>query len=264
MKDLIRKLLRAFHLDFTKNQQYDRATIKIMEKVLKSSSNCIDIGCHKGEILDLMLSYAPKGKHFAFEPIPEMYEQLKLRFDSNCEIYPFALSDKKGETTFNYVKNAPAYSGIKKRKYAVKNPDIEELKVKVDMLDNVLPEDLKIDFIKIDVEGGEFNVLKGAKNVLEKSKPVVVFEFGLGASEFYGTDPGELYDFIENCGLRISLLKTWLKEGNPLERDELIEIYKQNKEYYFIAHPWTEIVLIPCGVNTSEDPSHYKKSHQSC
>lgn len=207
-----------------------------MEKVIQPSSNCIDIGCHKGEMLDLMLNYAPNGKHFAFEPIPEMYEQLKIRFNGNCEIYPLALSDKKGETTFNFVKNAPAYSGIRKRKYAVKNPDIEELKVKVDMLDNILPDNLKIDFIKIDVEGGEFNVLKGAKKVLEKSKPVVVFEFGLGASEFYGTEPGELFDFLENCGLGISLLKTWLNDGAPLSRNEFIETYKQNKEYYFIAH----------------------------
>lgn len=250
MKDLIRKLLRAFHLDLTKNQQYDRATLQIMKKVIKPASNCIDIGCHKGEILDLMLKYSPNGKHFAFEPIPEMYKQLKLRFDGKCEIYQLALCDKKGETTFNFVKNAPAYSGIKKRKYAVKNPDIEELKVNTDLLDNVLPGDLKIDFIKIDVEGGEFNVLKGAKKILEKSKPVIVFEFGLGASEFYGTKPGELFDFIESCGLKISLLKTWLKEGKPLEKDEFINTYQEKKEYYFIAHPWTEKFVIRCGVCT--------------
>lgn len=250
IKDFIRKFLRAFHLDITKNLQYDRSTLKIMKKVIKPGSNCIDIGCHKGEMLDVMLKYAPDGKHFAFEPIPEMYEKLNLRYNGNCEIFQMALSDKKGDTTFNYVKNAPAYSGIKKRKYAVKDPQIEELKVSVDLLDNVLPKDLKIDFIKIDVEGGEFGVLKGAQEILKKNKPVVVFEFGLGASEFYGTKPEELFDFIESCGLKISLLKAWLKDENPLERDAFIDIYKQNKEYYFIAHPWTEKFLIRCGACT--------------
>jgi hypothetical protein len=148
------------------------------------------------------------------------------------------------------VKNAPAYSGIKKRKYSVKNPVIEELQVEVDTLDNIIPKDLKIDFIKIDVEGGEFGVLKGARRILENSKPLVVFEFGLGASEFYGTKPEDIFDFLESCGLSISLLKTWLKEGKPLSKSELIDTYKQNKEYYFIAHPWTEIFLIPCGVRS--------------
>ncbi|HEY9114679.1 MAG TPA: FkbM family methyltransferase [Bacteroidales bacterium] len=250
MKDFIRKILRALHLDLTKNLQYDRSTVKIMKRIIKPASNCVDIGCHKGEMLDLMLKYAPAGKHFAFEPIPEMYEQLKLRYNGNCEVFQMALSDKKGETTFNYVKNAPAYSGIKKRKYAVKVPQIEELKVNVDLLDNVLPKDLKIDFIKIDVEGGEFGVLKGAVEILKKSKPVVVFEFGLGASEFYGTKPGELFDLLETCGLKISLLKSWLKEENPLDKEAFIEIYHENKEYYFIAHPWTEKFVIRCGVCT--------------
>ena len=250
MKDFIRKILRAFHLDITKNMQYDRSTLEIMKKVIKPTSNCVDIGCHKGEMLELMLKYAPSGKHFAFEPIPEMYKQLKLRFNGNCEVFQLALSNKKGETIFNHVKNAPAYSGIKKRKYAVKDPNIEELKVNVDLLDNVLPKDLKIDFIKIDVEGGEFGVLKGAKEILKKSKPVVIFEFGLGASEFYGTKPDELFDFIESCGLKISLLKTWLKDGNPLEKGEFSNIYQKNEEYYFIAHPWTEKFVIRCGACT--------------
>ena len=217
-----------------------------MKKVVSTSSNCVDIGCHKGEMLDLMLKFAPQGKHFAFEPIPEMYEQLKLKYNANCEVFKLALSDKKGETTFNYVKNAPAYSGIKKRKYAVKDPQIEELKVNVDLLDNVLPKDLKIDFIKIDVEGGEFGVLKGACETLKKSKPAVVFEFGLGASEYYGAKPEELYNFIESCGLRISLLKDWLNEKKPLEREEFIRTYNENKEYYFIAHEWIETYLIQC------------------
>lgn len=250
MKDFIRMLLRAFHLDVTKNLQYDRSTLKIMKKAINPASNCVDIGCHKGEMLDLMLKFSPNGKHFAFEPIPDMYEKLNVKYNGNCEVFQLALSDKKGETTFNYVKNAPAYSGIKKRKYAVKEPQIEELRVKVDLLDNVLPNDLKIDFIKIDVEGGEFGVLKGAKEILKQSKPIVVFEFGLGASEFYGTKPGDLFDFIESCGLKISLLNTWLKEGNPLEKEEFIATYLENKEYYFIAHPWTEKFVIRCGVCT--------------
>jgi FkbM family methyltransferase len=221
-----------------------------MKKVVKPTSNCIDIGCHKGEMLDIMLKYAPQGKHFAFEPIPELFEKLKEKNSPKCEVFQMALSDKIGKTTFNYVKNAPAYSGIKKRKYAIKDPQIEMLKVNVDLLDNVIPKDIKIDFIKIDVEGGEFGVLKGAEEILKKSKPVVVFEFGLGASEFYGTKPNDLYDFIESCGLKISLLKIWLKDGKPLEKEEFSGIYQKNEEYYFIAHPWTETFVIRCGVCT--------------
>ena len=83
------------------------------------------------------------------------------------------------------VKNAPAYSGLNKRRYDTSTPDIEEIKVKLGVLDEIIPKDVVIDFIKIDVEGGEFGVLKGAQHLLKKHKPVIVFECGMGASDYY-------------------------------------------------------------------------------
>ena len=69
----------------------------------------------------------------------------------------------------------------------------------------MIPDTINIDFIKIDVEGAEFLVLSGAKNILLKSKPVVVFEYGLGASDFYGTDPEMMFGYfnektVRSCG----------------------------------------------------------------
>lgn len=78
------------------------------------------------------------------------------------------MSDTSGKSSFQLVKNAPAYSGIKKRHYDISNPDIEEITVKLKTLDEIIPENEIIDFIKIDVEGAEFCVLKGGKNLLKK------------------------------------------------------------------------------------------------
>ena len=196
LKTAIRKFLTFSKLDLTKNLKYDRLTQKIMSKVIKSNSNCIDVGCHKGEMLDLMLKYAPKGKHLAFEPIPSFFDKLQEKYQGLATIYPHALSSEKGNTTFQYVKNAPAYSGIKKRKYDVKNPEIEQINVTLELLDNLVENDFSVDFIKIDVEGAEFGVLKGAKNIILKNKPYIIFEFGLGASEFYGTKPEDIFSFF--------------------------------------------------------------------
>ena len=129
IKDILRKLLIFFHLDVTKNLQYDRLTKIIMKKMIKKNSNCIDIGCYKGEILELMLQYAPEGKHYAFEPIPYLFATLEKKFKNKVQIFPYALSDNKGFSTFQFVKNAPAYSGLKRRKYNISNPEIEEIEV---------------------------------------------------------------------------------------------------------------------------------------
>lgn len=237
IKTLIREVLTKLKIDLTKNLKYDRLTIDIMKLVLNKNSNCIDVGCHKGEMLDLMLKYAPEGKHYAFEPIPFLYDNLRNRFSGKAEIYPYALSDKKGKTTFNYVKNAPAFSGIKKRHYDIKNPDIEKINVELYKLDDLITDDTKIDLIKIDVEGAELGVLQGAKNTISKNKPCVIFEFGLGASDYYGTKPEDIYKvLVEDCGLNIYKLQDWIKGKKPMNLEGLSKAYNQEGEYYFIAY----------------------------
>lgn len=242
LKQLVREVLIFFHLDLTQNLKYDRITKKILKKHLGHDFNCIDVGCHKGEILNLMLKYSPKGKHFAFEPIPDFFQLLKQRFDEKVNILPFALSDTNGETDFQYVRNAPAYSGIKKREYAIKNPRLEKLKVPMRTLDDLIPSNEKIDFIKIDVEGGEFAVLKGAQNLLKNNKPLVLFEFGKGASDFYGTDPVELYDYLtKEVGLNIYTLDAFMKNENAIGLIDFINSYNHSLEYYFVASSRTQI-----------------------
>ncbi len=236
IKEIIRKNLNFFHLDLTKNLEYDRLTKKIMKDKLSDQSNCIDVGCHKGEILDLMLKYSPSGNHYAFEPIPYLFNDLINRYGEKAEIFSYALSDVEGSTVFQLVKNAPAYSGIKKRRYDIDNPDIEEINVELGVLDNIIPVSQKIDFIKIDVEGGEFAVLKGAKRIIKKDKPIIVFECGKGASDYYGTTAEDIYNFMTNeLTLKISTLKSFIKSQESLNLLEFKEYFENNKEYYFVA-----------------------------
>lgn len=235
MKGKIRNVLNFIHLDLTKNLKYDRLTKAIIKKSVKYDSNCIDVGCHKGEILDLFIKYAPKGKHFAFEPIPEFYTVLKSKYNS-AKIYPFALGSEEMQTEFNYVKNAPAYSGLKERKYDKLSPNIEKLKVNVKLLDDLIQPDISIDFLKIDVEGAEYGVLKGAIKTIMNHRPFVLFEFGLGASDFYNTKPDDIFSFFQKINFGIYTLQAFLNNGKNLSLEELKNLYDSNKEYYFVAN----------------------------
>ena len=236
-KAFFRQILNFFHLDLTKNLEYDRLTKRIMKEVIQPDSNCIDVGCHKGEILEDILRLAPNGKHIAFEPIPVFYTKLEQRYNDRATILPYALSDKNGKSSFQYVKNAPAYSGIEKRKYNIDNPEIEEIEVELKTLDDIIRETEKINFVKIDVEGGEFDVLKGGEKVLAANKPTIIFEFGKGASEYYGTEPNDLFKFLtEKIGLNVYLLKSFLNQDKPLSEEDFSKCYSENHEYYFVAH----------------------------
>lgn len=205
-----------------------------MKRVLKADSNCVDVGGHEGDILREMIRYSPSGKHFCFEPIPSFSEKIKSRFPQSS-VYQLALSDKSGETTFQHVLSNPAYSGLKQRQYKGQE-NIVEIKVKTDLLDNILPEGMPVHLIKIDVEGGELGVLRGASKTISHWKPYVIFEHGKGASEFYGTKPEDVYDFFAASGMKISLLEDWLKNNQPLSKSELKNQYEKQLNYYFIAH----------------------------
>ena len=240
MKQLLKRLLSCLHIALTRNQKYDAYTRKILEYSLKPGSNCIDIGCHKGEILDLMIKCAPTGKKIGFEPLPELYNFLVSKYsnDPNVTIKPTALYDKSGTTTFHHVLNAPAYSGIKKRKYDGKHVDIDQITVETGLLDQFIPEDLLIDLMKIDVEGAEFRVMKGGVSTLKRCKPVIIFEFGLGAAEFYQSDPNQLYAFLhDECGMNISTLKGYLDHEPVLSISQFNSMFEKGSEYYFVSHP---------------------------
>ncbi len=240
IKSLIRILLIFFHIDITKNIKYDRLTKKIIKKHFRSDFSCIDVGCHKGEILRDFLHFAPKGRHYAFEPIPVYYDYLIKKFNhyENVKIYPYALSDEVKTASFHYVKNAPAYSGIKKRRYDIDNPEIEKIEVEQHRLDEILAAETKIDFIKIDVEGAEILVLKGGKEIIKTNKPLVLFECGVGGSDYYGTTAEEIYRFFDKeVNLKISLLQSFVKNMDALDQKEFSKHFTENTEYYFVAHP---------------------------
>ncbi|MFZ9847691.1 MAG: FkbM family methyltransferase [Flavobacteriales bacterium] len=237
LKDWARKTLNFLHLDLTKNLKYDRLTKRVIDKVVSAGSTCVDVGCHKGEILDLFLEKSPNGNHFCFEPLPHLNQQLQLKYGKTNRIFSCALSEVEGKTTFNYVKNAPAYSGIKQRRYDIENPQIEVIDVELKTLDSIVGNNEKIDLIKIDVEGAELGVLKGAKNLLLRCKPVVVFECGIGASEFYGTKPEAMFAFFsQEVGMHVSLLNRFLANEKPLTQDEFVYAFENNTDYYFIAY----------------------------
>ncbi len=225
-------------LDLTRNMKYDRLTMKIMEKVIHPGANCLDVGSHEGDILQKCIKMAPHGLHFAFEPIPAYFERLERLYGGRATVLPFAIADSSGRSVFQFVRNAPAYSGLKKRKYEVNSPDIIRIDVDVRRLDDIIPKDFQADFIKIDVEGAELNVLKGGQELIKRCSPVIVFEFGLGASDYYGSGPDELYHLlVDECGLNVSLLQAFLNNGHPLSLEAFRHHYLQKTECYFVAHP---------------------------
>ena len=133
------------------------------------------------------------------------------------------------------------------RRYDRPNEEVIEISVRVLKLDEVLPEDLPVRLIKIDVEGAELQVMRGAQAVLRRWHPYVVFEHGLGAADHYGTRPEAVFDLLTDCALRLSLMKDWIDSGGKdnLGCKQLVEEFETSRNFCFSRIPSYQVVKYP-------------------
>jgi FkbM family methyltransferase len=229
--------LKRVHHAVTGSQSslYDAQTIEVMRRVLRPDSTAIDAGAFVGGMLRHMLRFAPRGRHWAFEPLPDLHRSLAARFP-HVSVLPFALGAATGRAEYVRVSGSPALSGLKRRPDVPPESATETLVVQVETLDRVIPPDQPVAFIKVDVEGGELDLFRGAAATLARSRPVVVFECGLAANAF-GATPEAIHDSLTEPGLRVSTLEDWLTQGRSLPRDRFAEWFHEGREFYFIAHP---------------------------
>jgi len=186
----------------------------LMGSYLVSRSNCIDIGASHGDILKEMVKLSPDGRHLAFEPVPDLYESLVKAYPT-VDVRRMALSNESGESAFNWVPQQDGLSGLVKSKYDLV-PTGEQITVRTERLDDVLPPDYEPSLIKIDVEGGEFEVLQGGYQTLEKFRPLLIIEYPARTQP--GVTRGDLYDLlVGKIGYRVFDL---LGNG-PLSRAQL-------------------------------------------
>lgn len=216
--------------------KYDFETFEVFKRVLKKDSNCIDVGAHKGDVLSKIIKNAPAGTHFAFEPIPYLFDRLKKIFKNRVALYNYALSDAEGEATFTVYKNRPAVSGLKDTMFDDKEYKKETITVQVKKLDDMIPADMPVSLLKIDVEGAELQVLKGASKLIESYKPVVLFEFGWAGSRFYDVTPEEMFDFFTERGMLLSSLEYFLSKKPALDKSDFCSHFHKGYNYFFIAY----------------------------
>lgn len=218
------------------NHLYDLWTAEVIRRVLSSGSgSALDVGAHRGEILEWIVQAAPGQRHHAFEPIPAMAADLRTRFPG-VSVHQVALAAESGSGQFHHVISNPSYSGILQRSYHTSDETVQLIDVELRRLDDLVDPKDPVLLLKIDVEGAELGVLKGAFRTLEDWKPVVIFEFGLGASDVYGTTPEDIFEEFSSHGMSLTLLNRWLRGAEPMSFEEFENHYSTGRNYYFLAY----------------------------
>lgn len=198
-----------------------------------------DVGANRGEYCEGILSEFPKSQIYAFEPSTLMSEALKKRFTATKQVSvcSYGLGDKTQEMSL-YKESADArISSL--TKLGVTDDQYTE-KVDIRKLDEVVLQ-LDVDVIhllKIDVEGHELDVIRGADKMIVSGR-VKIIQFELGGSSIdTHTTFKDIYDYLIDCQFTIYLIQ---RRGTQ-EITSYNYLYEQYSTTNFVAvHRSTKI-----------------------
>lgn len=208
-----------------KSRNYDRMTLEIAHKAMVGGGSAIDVGANHGDILRELVKYS-HDPHWAFEPIPAYADRLRRRFP-DVTVEHVALSDFNGSTEFRLLPAKAAYSSLLRRPEIENSLAVQRLTVEVRTLDDCIPDDARVTFVKIDVEGAEAAVLRGARTLMRRCQPVTVFECASARLH-------ECITALEGTELRVSFLADFLADiRRPAA--EVMRTGREHGEYCYVA-----------------------------
>ncbi len=200
---------------------FERTELEQVRGYLKPGMVVLDIGANIGIyslLADKMVGSA--GHVFAFEPSSDNYSRLlsniKLNMSSTITVSKIALADINDRTT--KLRRDPGLGdseryldfqkGEKFKRGKEENDSGDSETVHVTTLDKYLfenmPEPRRIDFIKMDVEGSELSVFKGAVQTLNKNQDVMIFfECAPLTCKRAGVSTEEVFDYLRSLGFEI-------------------------------------------------------------
>ena len=235
MKFLVLSFLSLFDFFYKK-----KILVRLKEFVSLDIDIFFDVGAHKGETVNFILKHFNVNRIFAFEPLESNLIKLKKNInknklkDKNIEYFNFALGEKKetkyikemnesSSSTFNHINQESKYF---KRKnlllnFTNKKSFYSEKKVLIEKAkDIVIKYQInKIDFLKIDTEGYELNVLKGFEEKVVNIN-VILFEHH--------------YDLMIKKDYTFSDINNFLNKNGFLQKGKFRMPFRKTFEYIYI------------------------------
>jgi FkbM family methyltransferase len=177
------------------DRQYERASTR-----LEDGWTLLDIGAGLGDWCICVAARCPRAVIYAYEPFPESFtlleENLALNRIRNVKAFPYAVSSREGFIDLHTAsKNAVQHSTALKS-------DTPGTRVQSFTLDQVLGEITQCDYLKMDCEGAEYDILFGANDLTLQKIKRICLEYHDGVTEFSHQD---LILFLENKGFQIRL-----------------------------------------------------------
>jgi FkbM family methyltransferase len=157
-----------FHQDIP----HERGVLALMGALMREGDCYVDVGANVGfHTRRAARLVGPTGRVIALEPAPNTLRLLRLNTAElgNVTVLPVAAADGQGHAPF-YIRTAGDTSSL------LPSREGHVIQVETVTLDAALAGIERVDLLKVDVEGCEYRVLKGAQGVIGRTRPAVIFE----------------------------------------------------------------------------------------
>ncbi len=212
--------------------EYELNNINFINNYVNPGDVVIDVGAHIGLLSTIIAKKIQQtGRVYSFEPTPSTFHLLNKTIKINHIekiVIPIkaAVSDTNSKTRF-YVTDIEAHNSNSlvdnKRDYA------KETSVEVDLIsiDSFIEQKniKKINFIKIDAEGAEFSVLKGAKKTIETFHPLIILALHPGSITNFGDSLADIWDYIINNQYKILLNNNEIDKNYFIKQAGLFDVF---------------------------------------
>ncbi len=218
MKNQIRKLINKMGYNIVPITQTGKNPMGDMKMFLQNDQPLIfDIGANVGQTINRFRSVFPKSKVYSFEPSPSTYETLKVNASNheNVYLYNCAMGSSLRQMTFFENTHSEMSSFLQLSEFGWGTVTKETL-VDVNTVDQFCSDNSidRIDILKSDTQGFDFEVFKGAEGTIRLNKIGLIY-FEVTFSEMYKNLPsfGEIYNFLINHNFRlVSFYKFYYQE----------------------------------------------------
>lgn len=197
--------------------------------VLGGGGRGVDIGANQGSISAMFFEVSPDRNHLLIEPVEELAQRLEARFPA-ANVAHVVCAAERGIVEFNIAVDQMTRSSVH-ASMARSGGRVELRPIPMATLDELVGADA-VALVKIDVEGGELEALRGAGSTLSVQRPVVVFEHARTV-DVDAAQSREVFDLLDRQRYRVFDI-----DGRPVPDAETFrEMVDAGRVWTFIAVP---------------------------
>ena len=201
-------LARSRARDFTTGR-FREPEMDLLEAAMRGGESAVDVGANHGMwTAALSEAVGPTGRVYAFEPVPATYDVFRNVIRrlglANVEPIEKGCTDSPGWAELAVPAQPSGPSDDMQAHLAARadgaGANGRTVRAEMVALDDHLPEEAEITFLKADVEGAELFALRGAAGLIERRRPTIVSEVDAGFLAGFGLSAGDLGGFLAERG----------------------------------------------------------------